>query len=103
MRKTFGITSLVCVLSLLLFTLSFTTVLAQDDNSVAADVVKITLLHLNDVYEITPVSKAPPQGGLARVATLRKRLLKENPNTITILAGDLFSPSALGTAVVANP
>ncbi|GAX60206.1 5'-nucleotidase/2',3'-cyclic phosphodiesterase and related esterase [Candidatus Scalindua japonica] len=63
----------------------------------AGDVVKITLLHFNDVYEIDPVSGGT-QGGLARVATLKKRFLKENPNTYAILAGDLFSPSALGTA-----
>src|SRR5205085_1632549 len=39
-------------------------------------------------------------GGLARVATLRKRLMAENPNTFTVLAGDFVSPSALGTAKV---
>ncbi|MGX9725815.1 MAG: bifunctional metallophosphatase/5'-nucleotidase [Candidatus Electronema sp. VV] len=59
--------------------------------------VRITLLQMNDVYEIAPVSGGK-EGGLARVATLRDRLLAENPNTITVLAGDLFSPSALGTA-----
>jgi len=59
--------------------------------------VKITILHMNDVYEIDPVSGGK-EGGLARVATLRDTLLKSNPNTITVLAGDLFSPSALGTA-----
>lgn len=32
----------------------------------------ITLLQLNDVYEITPVSGGA-QGGMARVATLRKQ------------------------------
>lgn len=62
-------------------------------------VAAITLLHLNDVYEITPVSGGA-EGGLARVATLRQQLLAENPNTFTFLAGDLFSPSALGTAKV---
>ncbi len=63
----------------------------------AGPVVKVTLLHLNDVYEIDPVSGGT-QGGLARVATLKKQLLKKNPNTYAILAGDFFSPSALGTA-----
>ncbi len=58
---------------------------------------RITILHMNDVYEIDPVSGGK-EGGLARVATLRDTLLKSNPNTITVLAGDLFSPSALGTA-----
>jgi 5'-nucleotidase / UDP-sugar diphosphatase len=61
--------------------------------------VRFTFLHLNDVYEITPLGG---EGGLARVATLHKRLLKNNPNTFMVLAGDLFSPSALGTARVAG-
>lgn len=62
-------------------------------------VVHITLLQLNDVYEMQPVSGGT-QGGLARVATLYKQLLEQNPNTFMLLAGDLFSPSALGTAKV---
>lgn len=62
-------------------------------------IVHITVLHMNDVYEITPV-QGGTRGGLARVATLRKRLLAQNPNTYTVLAGDFFSPSALGTARV---
>ncbi len=59
--------------------------------------VHLTILHFNDVYEITAVSGGK-EGGLARVATLRKQLLARNPNTITTLGGDLFSPSAIGTA-----
>ncbi|MGH7600680.1 MAG: bifunctional metallophosphatase/5'-nucleotidase, partial [bacterium] len=61
--------------------------------------VKITLLQINDLYEITPVSGGK-EGGMARLATLRKQLVAQNPNTFMILAGDLFSPSALGTAKV---
>ena len=61
--------------------------------------VEITLLQFNDVYEIGPV-EGGKSGGLARVATLRQRLLAENPNTFTVLAGDFVSPSALGTAKV---
>lgn len=64
-----------------------------------AEDIQITLLQLNDVYEITPV-EGGKRGGLARVATLRQRLLAANPNTYTLLAGDLISPSALGTAKV---
>jgi 5'-nucleotidase len=65
----------------------------------AESVVQITFIHMNDVYEITPVSGGA-EGGLARVATLNKQLSAQNPNTFMILAGDLFSPSALGTARV---
>lgn len=64
-----------------------------------AGVVEVTLLQLNDLYEITPI-EGGRSGGLARVATLRAQLLKENPNTYTLLAGDVLSPSALGTATV---
>ena len=64
-----------------------------------AELVNVTLLHLNDVYEITPI-EGGRRGGLARVAGLRQQLLTENPNTYTVLAGDAFSPSALGTARV---
>ncbi|HVT56931.1 MAG TPA: bifunctional metallophosphatase/5'-nucleotidase [Thermoanaerobaculia bacterium] len=65
----------------------------------AGSVVEINLLQLNDVYEIGAV-EGGKQGGLARVTTLRKRLIAENPNTFTVLAGDFVSPSALGTAKV---
>lgn len=57
--------------------------------------VQITFLHLNDVYEISPISGGK-SGGLARVATVRNELLKENPNTYTILSGDFLSPSVIG-------
>jgi len=66
----------------------------------AADqLVRFTILHINDVYEITPV-EGGKSGGLARVATLRQRLRAANPNLLFTLGGDFFSPSALGTAVV---
>lgn len=59
----------------------------------------ITILHINDVYEITPV-EGGKAGGLARVATLRARLRAQQPGLLTTLGGDYLSPSALGTAVV---
>ncbi|AKG20227.1 bifunctional metallophosphatase/5'-nucleotidase [Calothrix sp. 336/3] len=64
-----------------------------------AEIVNINLLHLNDIYEITPV-EGGTRGGLARVATLRQELYKTNPRTYTMFAGDAFSPSALGTAKI---
>ena len=60
--------------------------------------IHVTIIHFNDIYEITPVSGGK-EGGIARVATLRNELLARNPNTITTLGGDLFSPSAIGTAM----
>jgi 5'-nucleotidase / UDP-sugar diphosphatase len=59
----------------------------------------VTILHFNDVYEITPV-EAGKSGGLARVAAVRARLKRQHPELLTVLAGDYLSPSALGTARV---
>ena len=54
---------------------------------------------MNDVYELLPLDQGQ-KGGLARVAYLRELLLEENKNIITILAGDLISPSALRVSQV---
>ena len=57
------------------------------------ETVRITLLHLNDVYQVQPLEQGRV-GGLARVATLRKRILAESPhNTLTLFAGDTLAPS----------
>ena len=60
-------------------------------------VVTATILQLNDVYEIMPLGGSG-LGGLARVATLKKQLLKEDPDTFMVLAGDVLSPSAMSSA-----
>ncbi len=65
----------------------------------SAEEIRITILHINDLYEITPIAGGK-EGGMARLATLRGELLRQNRNTYTILAGDALSPSVLGTAVV---
>lgn len=81
----------------LIFLLPLYSTNCADPDRASGPTIKVTLLQLNDVYEIEPVSGGQ-QGGLARVATLRKQLLAENPNTYTLIAGDFVSPSALGTA-----
>lgn len=58
--------------------------------------LSFTILQLNDVYEIAPLDGGKV-GGMARVATVRKDLLKNDPNVITVLAGDFVSPSLIGT------
>lgn len=65
---------------------------------VNAEEIHVTILHINDLYEITPISGGK-EGGMARLATLRAQLLRQNRNTFTILAGDFLSPSVLGTAI----
>ena len=57
--------------------------------------VDFIVLQLNDAYEAAPV-EGGRLGGLARVATLRRQLEKENPNLITIMVGDFLAPSAIG-------
>ena len=55
----------------------------------------ITILHTNDTHsQIDPLPdndrQNPGKGGVARRATLVKRVRKENPNTLLIDAGDQF-------------
>jgi 5'-nucleotidase len=58
----------------------------------AACTVRVTLLQVNDVYRFTPADRGA-RGGLARISTLRKRIMQESPNTLFLLAGDTISPS----------
>jgi len=67
---------------------------------IAAEQVPVTLIQINDIYEISPVASGK-EGGVARLATLKKQLIRQNPKrTFLILAGDAFSPSALGAAEI---
>jgi 5'-nucleotidase len=55
----------------------------------------ITILHTNDTHsQIDPLpandTQYPGKGGVARRATLVKRVRRENPNTLLIDAGDVF-------------
>jgi 5'-nucleotidase / UDP-sugar diphosphatase len=58
--------------------------------------IEITFLHVNDVYEISPL-EGGKVGGMARLATLRKELISKNPNTLTVLAGDFLNPALIST------
>lgn len=75
-------------LFLLLTIFSLSVVFAQKADST----VRVTILHVNDVYQFTPVDNGA-RGGLARLLTLKKEALQENPNTIFTLGGDTISPS----------
>lgn len=59
---------------------------------VFAQNVTVTILHVNDVYQFAPVDGGK-RGGLARLLTLKKQIMQENPNTIFTLGGDTLSPS----------
>lgn len=76
--------------------LILTIVLLISCNSEDNNTVNFTFLQLNDVYEIAPL-EGGKIGGMARVETLHKELLEENPNTFMVLAGDFLYPSLLGT------
>src|SRR4051812_26013093 len=61
----------------------------------AAGETLITILHTNDTHsQIDPFPDSDKQyggkGGVARRATLVKRMRAENPNTLMIDAGDVF-------------
>ncbi len=58
----------------------------------SAQSVRVTILHVNDVYQFAPV-EGGKRGGLARLLTLKKEAIAENPNTIFTLGGDTLSPS----------
>ncbi len=58
--------------------------------------IEFTFLQVNDVYEIAPI-QGGKYGGMARVETVHQELLKENPNTMLVMAGDFLNPSLLGT------
>src|SRR3989442_6947682 len=62
---------------------------------VAAGQTLITILHTNDTHsQIDPIDNSDKtyagKGGVARRATLVKRVRKENPNTLLIDAGDVL-------------
>ncbi len=82
--KTLKLNALVSICAIV-----FATVSAFSQSS---DTVRVTILHLNDTYQFVPADGGA-RGGLARVMTIRKEALKENPNTLMTLGGDTLSPS----------
>ena len=74
--------------------LSFLSSCSKEDGK-----IDFTFLQLNDVYEIAPI-QGGAYGGMARVESVHKELLNENPNTMLFLAGDFLNPSLLGSIKV---
>ena len=54
--------------------------------------IEVVFVQVNDVYEIAPLSGGK-EGGMARVATLKKQYRNANPNTFLVMSGDFVSPS----------
>ncbi len=69
-----------------------TTRIAKTDNGK----IDVVFVQVNDVYEIAPVAGGK-EGGMARVATIKKDYLNKNPNTFLIMAGDFLSPSVFNS------
>ncbi len=64
---------------------------------------RVTLLQLNDLYDIMPVEEEK-KGGLARIAALRDRIAKETPDPLLVLMGDGDGYTMLQQAkVLMNP
>jgi 2',3'-cyclic-nucleotide 2'-phosphodiesterase (5'-nucleotidase family) len=60
--------------------------------SAFAESVELTLLHVNDVYEISPKQG---KGGLAQLMTLLERERSRVSHHLTTFGGDLISPSVM--------
>src|SRR5213594_346104 len=69
---------------------------ALAERSTDPDLVRLTLLQINDHYVLEPVDGGR-RGGMARLATLVREVRRENPNTVFVLAGDTLSPSVEST------
>jgi 5'-nucleotidase len=69
---------------------------ALGERSTDPDLVRLTLLQINDHYVLEPVDGGR-RGGMARLATLVREVRRENPNTVFVLAGDTLSPSVEST------
>jgi 2',3'-cyclic-nucleotide 2'-phosphodiesterase (5'-nucleotidase family) len=62
--------------------------------SALAEPVRVTFLHVNDIYQYHPVDG---RGGLAELLTLIERRRAEAPNPLFTFGGDLLSPSLAST------
>jgi 5'-nucleotidase len=63
-----------------------------DDAGSPRAAAAVTLLQINDVYVTTPIDGGKA-GGLARVASLKRKLAAEGKPVVLTLAGDFLSPS----------
>lgn len=79
--------SIILIATFLLFS---TSIFAQGTNLDAP--IKVTFLHVNDVYQFMPVDSGE-KGGFGRLLTLIKQTEAKNPHTIFTMGGDTLSPS----------
>ncbi len=84
--------AVVSVLTVVLTTIAAVVIVLPRPQAQRECPVRVTLLQVNDVYQFAPVD-AGTRGGLARVLTLRRAIMRESPHTLFLLAGDTISPS----------
>lgn len=90
MRRRFVLAVLCCALAVI--TLAWSRAEAQSNATV-------TILHINDIYEIDGI-EGGRVGGLGRMATVLRRLERTEPPVLMTLGGDYLSPAAIGSAIV---
>ena len=72
---------------------------ALDRGVDAQSAAAVTILHINDIYEIDGIGGGR-FGGLPRAATVVHQLERSSAPVLMTLGGDYLSPSAIGTAIV---
>lgn len=87
MRKLFGFTLLASALMFASCGTTRSTSGRKDDRK-----IEVVFVQVNDVYEIAPLSGGK-EGGMARVATIKKKYQQQNKNTFLVMSGDFLSPS----------
>jgi 5'-nucleotidase len=80
--------------AVLAFTATPTAAQPQEDPGSPRATSPLTILQLNDVYSTVPVDEV---GGLARVATVKRRLAASGRSPLMVMAGDFLSSSVAST------
>lgn len=87
MKKTLSLLSLVILLFGSSCSVQQKNIPIKDDG-----LIDIVFVQVNDVYEIAPLAGGK-EGGIARVASLKKQEKDKNKNTFLVMGGDFLSPS----------
>lgn len=81
------------LLSIVVLLLGFSCSVVQKSTSIKDDgKIDIVFVQVNDVYEIAPMG-GEKEGGIARVASLKRMEKEKNKNTFLVMGGDFLSPS----------
>ncbi len=92
MKKSIQLLSLLLIITLFISSCDPSKKTSKNDNGQ----IEFTILQTNDVYEIGTL-EGGAVGGMARVAQVRQELAAQNPNILSIMAGDFLNPSVIGT------